>query len=166
MGYAYVLVVEEDLTKLGLPDPSEEDVVSAWHSQGGQGKPPAELLPHIRIALMRTWLETHRHECLGELDEIQAWAMDGLSWRPLLEEEILNDILAERGSLGFHREFYSERSDAWFDPTRAQELVAFVVAHSRSEEPDEYVKKELDAFRRIVNVLVTYNLRFRFDFSP
>lgn len=166
MGYAYILCVEEDLAKLGVPEPSEEDVVTSWQNQGGQGAPPAQIVPHIRHALTRARFHADRDVWFADVDEVQRWAAGNLSWRPLLENETLGEILAENGSLGLYREFYSERPNAWFDSERALELVEAAQADSRHGTLDGYVQKELDAFRRVLDVLVRHRLRFRFDFSP
>ena len=166
MGYAYILVVEEDLTKIDVPEPSEDDILSAWLEQGGHGAPSADMVPHIRHALKRAWLETHRKETFGELDDVLRWASDNLSWRPLLEDQLLNEILSESGSSGLHREFYSERQDMWFDAVGAHRLVVAAQTHPRCVELDKYVQKELDAFGRALIVLKNHTLRFRFDFSP
>lgn len=166
MGYTYVLRVEEDLDRLDIPEPASSEITAAWVEQGGDGAVPAQMVPHIRAALLRGWLARHRAERLAELDAACRWAGDNLGWRPLLHDETVTAILEAEGRPSLHRAFYSESPDAWFDSSVARAAVAMVAAHERSSELKEAVREELDAFGRALDDLARYGLRFRFDFCP
>ena len=165
MSFTYRLAVEEDLDRLDVPQPSEEEVRAAWAEQSSGPLPPT-LAPHVRAALRTQWLAKNRGRLLTELDATLRWANDNVGWRALLDDPTVTDILVGGGYEGLHSAFYSEHPDTWFGSATAAARVAFVCADPRAETLPAIVRESLDALGRGLTDCARFGLRFRFDFCP